>query len=67
MSGMHRYNPEQIMLSAAVRKSSREVSLMKEKLIFTGTENGQAGRGVSHCASSCSPPGGAAPAICTPC
>ncbi|XP_023700871.2 glycerophosphodiester phosphodiesterase domain-containing protein 5-like isoform X1 [Paramormyrops kingsleyae] len=40
MSGMHRYNPEQIMLSAAVRRSSREVSLMKEKLIFAEIDNG---------------------------
>uniref|UniRef100_A0AAY4D612 GP-PDE domain-containing protein n=1 Tax=Denticeps clupeoides TaxID=299321 RepID=A0AAY4D612_9TELE len=36
MSGMHSYNPEQIMLSAAVRRSSREVNIMKEKLIFSG-------------------------------
>ncbi|KAJ8280884.1 hypothetical protein GJAV_G00060430 [Gymnothorax javanicus] len=35
-SGMQRYNPEQIMLSAAVRQSSREVNIMKEKLIFSG-------------------------------
>ncbi|KAJ8349145.1 hypothetical protein SKAU_G00277340 [Synaphobranchus kaupii] len=35
-SGMRSYNPEQIMLSAAaVRSSSRDVSLMKEKLIFS--------------------------------
>uniref|UniRef100_A0A8C5RR93 GP-PDE domain-containing protein n=1 Tax=Laticauda laticaudata TaxID=8630 RepID=A0A8C5RR93_LATLA len=30
------YNPEQIMLSAAVRRSSRDVNIMKEKLIFSG-------------------------------
>ncbi|KAA0702100.1 Glycerophosphodiester phosphodiesterase domain-containing protein 5 [Triplophysa tibetana] len=35
MSGMRSYNPEQIMLSAAVRRSSREVNIMKEKLIFS--------------------------------
>ncbi|XP_064206033.1 glycerophosphodiester phosphodiesterase domain-containing protein 5-like isoform X3 [Anguilla rostrata] len=36
LSGMRSYNPEQIMLSAAaVRSSSRDVSLMKEKLIFS--------------------------------
>ncbi|XP_028904262.1 glycerophosphodiester phosphodiesterase domain-containing protein 5 isoform X2 [Ornithorhynchus anatinus] len=29
------YNPEQIMLSAAVRRSSRDVKIMKEKLIFS--------------------------------
>uniref|UniRef100_A0A8D3DZM4 Glycerophosphodiester phosphodiesterase domain containing 5b n=1 Tax=Scophthalmus maximus TaxID=52904 RepID=A0A8D3DZM4_SCOMX len=37
MSGMRSYNPEQIMLSAAVRRSSRDMSVMKEKLIFSGT------------------------------
>ncbi|KAF7652164.1 hypothetical protein LDENG_00100290 [Lucifuga dentata] len=36
MSGVHHYNPEQIMLSAAVRRSSRDISVMKEKLIFSG-------------------------------
>ncbi|XP_034556839.1 glycerophosphodiester phosphodiesterase domain-containing protein 5 [Notolabrus celidotus] len=36
MSGMHSYNPEQIMLSAAVRRSSRDLNVMKEKLIFSG-------------------------------
>uniref|UniRef100_A0A667WG03 Glycerophosphodiester phosphodiesterase domain containing 5 n=1 Tax=Myripristis murdjan TaxID=586833 RepID=A0A667WG03_9TELE len=35
-SGMRSYNPEQIMLSAAVRRSSRDVNIMKEKLIFSG-------------------------------
>uniref|UniRef100_A0A3B4Z9W6 Glycerophosphodiester phosphodiesterase domain-containing protein 5-like n=1 Tax=Stegastes partitus TaxID=144197 RepID=A0A3B4Z9W6_9TELE len=35
-SGMHSYNPEQIMLSAAVRRSSRDINVMKEKLIFSG-------------------------------
>uniref|UniRef100_A0A672FZB5 Glycerophosphodiester phosphodiesterase domain-containing protein 5-like n=1 Tax=Salarias fasciatus TaxID=181472 RepID=A0A672FZB5_SALFA len=37
MSGMQTYNPEQIMLSAVTRRSSREVNVMKEKLIFSGT------------------------------
>ncbi|KAJ8414640.1 hypothetical protein AAFF_G00038420 [Aldrovandia affinis] len=37
LSGMRRYNPEQIMLSAAVRRSSREVNIMKEKLIFSAS------------------------------
>uniref|UniRef100_A0A4W5MAB5 Uncharacterized protein n=1 Tax=Hucho hucho TaxID=62062 RepID=A0A4W5MAB5_9TELE len=36
LSGMHSYNPEQIMLSAAVRRSSRDLNIMKEKLIFSG-------------------------------
>lgn len=36
MSGMQNYNPEQIMLSAVVRRSSRDVNIMKEKLIFSG-------------------------------
>uniref|UniRef100_A0A8C1GX40 Glycerophosphodiester phosphodiesterase domain containing 5a n=1 Tax=Cyprinus carpio TaxID=7962 RepID=A0A8C1GX40_CYPCA len=36
MSGMRSYNPEQIMLSAVVRRPSRDVNLMKEKLIFSG-------------------------------
>ncbi|XP_056612538.1 glycerophosphodiester phosphodiesterase domain-containing protein 5 isoform X1 [Triplophysa dalaica] len=40
MSGMRSYNPEQIMLSAAVRRSSREVNIMKEKLIFSEVSNG---------------------------
>ncbi|KAG5843379.1 hypothetical protein ANANG_G00150280 [Anguilla anguilla] len=41
LSGMRSYNPEQIMLSAAaVRSSSRDVSLMKEKLIFSEINNG---------------------------
>ncbi|XP_055022999.1 glycerophosphodiester phosphodiesterase domain-containing protein 5 [Boleophthalmus pectinirostris] len=36
-SGIHSYNPEQIMLSAAaVRRTSHEVNVMKEKLIFSG-------------------------------
>ncbi|XP_062910735.1 glycerophosphodiester phosphodiesterase domain-containing protein 5 isoform X2 [Mobula hypostoma] len=37
---MRSYNPEQIMLNAAVRRSSREVNIMKEKLIFTEINNG---------------------------
>ncbi|XP_069748244.1 glycerophosphodiester phosphodiesterase domain-containing protein 5 isoform X3 [Narcine bancroftii] len=37
---MRTYNPEQIMLSAAVRRSSREVNIMKEKLIFAEINNG---------------------------
>ncbi|KAG9333351.1 hypothetical protein JZ751_012760 [Albula glossodonta] len=41
LSGMRRYNPEQIMLSAAVRRSSREVNIMKEKLIFSGKKEGE--------------------------
>uniref|UniRef100_A0A665V4P3 Glycerophosphodiester phosphodiesterase domain containing 5b n=1 Tax=Echeneis naucrates TaxID=173247 RepID=A0A665V4P3_ECHNA len=40
MSGMHSYNPEQIMLSATVRRSSRDISVMKEKLIFSEVRNG---------------------------
>ncbi|CAJ1065827.1 glycerophosphodiester phosphodiesterase domain-containing protein 5-like [Xyrichtys novacula] len=40
VSGMHSYNPEQIMLSAAVRRSSRDISVMKEKLIFSEVGNG---------------------------
>ncbi|KAM7399606.1 hypothetical protein PAMP_018870 [Pampus punctatissimus] len=36
MSGMYSYSPEQIMLSAAVRRSSRDINVMKEKLIFSG-------------------------------
>ncbi|XP_033832793.1 glycerophosphodiester phosphodiesterase domain-containing protein 5 isoform X1 [Periophthalmus magnuspinnatus] len=39
-SGIHSYNPEQIMLSAAVRRASRDVNVMKEKLIFSEVENG---------------------------
>lgn len=33
---MQSYNPEQIMLSAVVPRSSRDVNIMKEKLIFSG-------------------------------
>ncbi|XP_017275619.1 glycerophosphodiester phosphodiesterase domain-containing protein 5 [Kryptolebias marmoratus] len=40
MSGMRSYNPEQIMLSATVRTSSRDVNVMKEKLIFSEVRNG---------------------------
>ncbi|XP_070684706.1 glycerophosphodiester phosphodiesterase domain-containing protein 5 isoform X2 [Pempheris klunzingeri] len=40
MSGMRSYNPEQIMLSAAVRRSSRDLNVMKEKLIFSEVRNG---------------------------
>ncbi|XP_061106196.1 glycerophosphodiester phosphodiesterase domain-containing protein 5 isoform X2 [Conger conger] len=41
LSGIRSYNPEQIMLSAAaVRSSHRDVSLMKEKLIFSEINNG---------------------------
>ncbi|KAJ7990635.1 hypothetical protein DPEC_G00302440 [Dallia pectoralis] len=36
MSGIRSYNPEQIMLSAAVGRSGRDVNIMKEKLIFSG-------------------------------
>uniref|UniRef100_A0A8C7IBX1 Glycerophosphodiester phosphodiesterase domain containing 5 n=1 Tax=Oncorhynchus kisutch TaxID=8019 RepID=A0A8C7IBX1_ONCKI len=36
MSGMQNYNPEQIMLSAVTRRPSRDVNIMKEKLIFSG-------------------------------
>lgn len=36
MSGMQNYNPEQIMLSAVTRQTSRDVNIMKEKLIFSG-------------------------------
>ncbi|XP_072310055.1 glycerophosphodiester phosphodiesterase domain-containing protein 5 isoform X2 [Eucyclogobius newberryi] len=39
-SGIHSYNPEQIMLSAAVRRTSRDLNVMKEKLIFSEVENG---------------------------
>ncbi|XP_059186998.1 glycerophosphodiester phosphodiesterase domain-containing protein 5 isoform X3 [Centropristis striata] len=46
MSGMRSYNPEQIMLSAAVRRSSRDLNVMKEKLIFSGKT-----RGTSVCLS----------------
>ncbi|XP_061828724.1 glycerophosphodiester phosphodiesterase domain-containing protein 5 isoform X1 [Nerophis lumbriciformis] len=42
-SGMRSYNPEQIMLSAAVRRSSRDLNVMKEKLIFSEVGNGVAG------------------------
>ncbi|KAL2094458.1 hypothetical protein ACEWY4_009177 [Coilia grayii] len=40
MSGMQSYNPEQIMLSAVVRRPSRDVNVMKEKLIFSEINNG---------------------------
>ncbi|NXF39371.1 GDPD5 protein, partial [Nyctibius bracteatus] len=35
LGSIRTYNPEQIMLSAAVRRSSRDVKIMKEKLIFS--------------------------------
>ncbi|XP_061596205.1 glycerophosphodiester phosphodiesterase domain-containing protein 5 isoform X2 [Cololabis saira] len=40
ISGMQNYNPEQIMLSAVVRRPSRDVNMMKEKLIFSELDNG---------------------------
>lgn len=40
MSGMQSYNPEQIMLSAVARRPSRDVNIMKEKLIFSDLNNG---------------------------
>uniref|UniRef100_A0A8C7I1X8 Glycerophosphodiester phosphodiesterase domain containing 5 n=1 Tax=Oncorhynchus kisutch TaxID=8019 RepID=A0A8C7I1X8_ONCKI len=40
MSGMQNYNPEQIMLSAVTRRPSRDVNIMKEKLIFSEVSNG---------------------------
>ncbi|KAM9348658.1 glycerophosphodiester phosphodiesterase domain-containing protein 5 [Symphorus nematophorus] len=40
VSGMQNYNPEQIMLSAVTRRSSRDVNIMKEKLIFSELNNG---------------------------
>uniref|UniRef100_A0A8C2ZKE2 Glycerophosphodiester phosphodiesterase domain containing 5a n=1 Tax=Cyclopterus lumpus TaxID=8103 RepID=A0A8C2ZKE2_CYCLU len=40
MRGMQTYNPEQIMLSAVARRSSRDVNIMKEKLIFSDLNNG---------------------------
>uniref|UniRef100_A0A4W6E1I5 Glycerophosphodiester phosphodiesterase domain containing 5 n=1 Tax=Lates calcarifer TaxID=8187 RepID=A0A4W6E1I5_LATCA len=40
MSGMQNYNPEQIMLSAVVPRPSRDVNIMKEKLIFSELNNG---------------------------
>lgn len=36
LGGIRSYNPEQIMLNAAVHRTSRDVSIMKEKLIFSG-------------------------------
>ncbi|MBN3300135.1 GDPD5 protein, partial [Amia calva] len=36
LGSIRSYNPEQIMLSAAVRRSSQDVKIMKEKLIFSG-------------------------------
>ncbi|KAM6933760.1 glycerophosphodiester phosphodiesterase domain-containing protein 5 isoform 2-T2 [Xenentodon cancila] len=39
-SGIHSYNPEQIMLSASVRASGRDVNVMKEKLIFSEVRDG---------------------------
>lgn len=38
MSGMQNYNPEQIVLNAVARRSSRDVNIMKEKLIFSGAD-----------------------------
>uniref|UniRef100_F7DBA1 Glycerophosphodiester phosphodiesterase domain containing 5 n=1 Tax=Xenopus tropicalis TaxID=8364 RepID=F7DBA1_XENTR len=38
LGSIRTYNPEQIMLSAAVRRTSRDVRIMKEKLIFAGTD-----------------------------
>ncbi|KAM3868887.1 glycerophosphodiester phosphodiesterase domain-containing protein 5 [Diretmus argenteus] len=43
MSGIQSYNPEQIMLSAVVRQPSRDVNIMKEKLIFAEIDDGLSG------------------------
>ncbi|XP_029030221.1 glycerophosphodiester phosphodiesterase domain-containing protein 5 isoform X2 [Betta splendens] len=40
INGMHNCNPEQIMLSAVAQRSSRDVNIMKEKLIFSDLNNG---------------------------
>ncbi|XP_076969664.1 glycerophosphodiester phosphodiesterase domain-containing protein 5 isoform X2 [Tamandua tetradactyla] len=40
LGGIRSYNPEQIMLSAAVHRTSRDVSIMKEKLIFSEISEG---------------------------
>uniref|UniRef100_G3NSU3 Glycerophosphodiester phosphodiesterase domain containing 5b n=1 Tax=Gasterosteus aculeatus aculeatus TaxID=481459 RepID=G3NSU3_GASAC len=40
---MIRYNPEQNMVSAAVTRSSRDLNVMKEKLIFSEVGNGVGG------------------------
>ncbi|XP_060091022.1 glycerophosphodiester phosphodiesterase domain-containing protein 5 isoform X1 [Heteronotia binoei] len=40
LGSIRTYNPEQIMLSAAVRRSSRDVNIMKEKLIFSEINDG---------------------------
>nr|XP_020665352.1 glycerophosphodiester phosphodiesterase domain-containing protein 5 isoform X2 [Pogona vitticeps] len=40
LGNIRSYNPEQIMLSAAVRRSSRDVNIMKEKLIFSEINSG---------------------------
>lgn len=40
LGSIRTYNPEQIMLSAAVRRSSQDVKIMKEKLIFSEISNG---------------------------
>ncbi|KAL0994368.1 hypothetical protein UPYG_G00121240 [Umbra pygmaea] len=44
MSGMQTYNPEQIMLSAVTRRPSRDINIMKEKLIFSEVSNGVTNR-----------------------
>ncbi|XP_044306084.1 glycerophosphodiester phosphodiesterase domain-containing protein 5 isoform X2 [Varanus komodoensis] len=43
LGSIRTYNPEQIMLSAAVRRSSRDVNIMKEKLIFSEISGGVEG------------------------
>ncbi|XP_056264148.1 glycerophosphodiester phosphodiesterase domain-containing protein 5 isoform X6 [Pseudoliparis swirei] len=40
MRGMQTYNPEHIMLSAVARRTSRDVNIMKEKLIISELNNG---------------------------
>ncbi|TNN62504.1 Glycerophosphodiester phosphodiesterase domain-containing protein 5 [Liparis tanakae] len=40
MRGMQTYNPEHIMLSAVTRRTSRDVNIMKEKLIISELNNG---------------------------
>ncbi|KAM9846928.1 glycerophosphodiester phosphodiesterase domain-containing protein 5 [Aulostomus maculatus] len=40
MSGLQNCNPEQIMLRAMPRRSSQDINIMKEKLIFSELNNG---------------------------
>ncbi|KAM4700238.1 glycerophosphodiester phosphodiesterase domain-containing protein 5 isoform 2-T2 [Discoglossus pictus] len=52
LGSIRTYNPEQIMLSAAVRRASKDVRIMKEKLIFSEINNIDMAEELSICSEN---------------